>query len=54
MQLVALAGAGCTLLSAVGYAVGIHQPFPGRAFTVTGLMVGISLFVIGRALEARP
>lgn len=54
MQSVALVGGACSLLSVVGYAIAIHRPFPGRAFAVTGLMVGLSLFLIGRALEDQP
>lgn len=53
MQHVALAGAVCTALSVVGYAVGIVEPYPGRAVTVAGVMVGVSLFVTGRALEGQ-
>lgn len=53
MQRVALVGAACTALSLVGYTAGVAEPYPGRALAVTGLMVGVSLYVTGRALEGR-
>ena len=39
---VALATAGLT-----GYLVGLVVAYPGRAFSVTGVMVGITLIAIG-------
>ena len=42
-----LAGAGLILLGVVGYAVGVVAAYPGRAFSVTGVMVGIALIAIG-------
>lgn len=33
----------------VGYAAGIATPYPGRAFSVTAVMVGLTLLVVGRA-----
>lgn len=38
-----------TLLGVVGYLVGLTVPYPGRAFSVTGVMVGITLLAIGRS-----
>lgn len=40
---VALTGAGV-----LGYVAGIVAPYPGRAFTVTAVMVGVTLMAIGR------
>lgn len=51
MQPVALAGAACTLLALVGYGVGLLAPYPGRAFTLTGMMVGVALVAVGLARE---
>ncbi|WP_458189250.1 hypothetical protein [Haladaptatus sp. NG-WS-4] len=36
-----------TVLGLVGYLVGVAQPYPGRAFSITGIMVGITLVTIG-------
>ena len=35
------------VLGVVGYFGGIVAPYPGRAFAVTGVMVGIALVAIG-------
>lgn len=48
-----VAGVVLTALSLVGYAVGVVVPYPGRSFSVTAFMAGVSLAVIGRALEPR-
>ncbi|UPV99875.1 hypothetical protein M0R88_15315 [Halorussus gelatinilyticus] len=42
------AGLALTLAGLVGYLVGIVAPYPGRAFSVTGVMIGITLLAIGR------
>ncbi len=42
------AGLALTLAGLVGYLVGVVAPYPGRAFSVTGVMVGITLLAIGR------
>lgn len=49
MQAVAALGAACTTLALVGYVIALVAPYPGRAFTLTGLMVGITLFAVGVA-----
>ncbi|MFB6299247.1 MAG: hypothetical protein ABEH65_03200 [Halobacteriales archaeon] len=36
-------------LGLVGYTIGIYVAYPFRAFSVTALMVGITLIAIGRA-----
>ncbi|MFC6724123.1 hypothetical protein ACFQE1_06990 [Halobium palmae] len=42
-----LLGGGLTALSLLGYAVGVVVAYPGRAFSLTGLMVGLTLLAIG-------
>lgn len=42
-----LLGAVCTALGIGGYLVGIAVAYPGRAFSVTLTMIGITLLVIG-------
>lgn len=44
-------GIALTVLGVAGYAVGVVAPYPGRAFAVTGVMVGITLAAIGSASE---
>lgn len=41
------AGLALTGLGALGYLVGVAAAYPGRAFSVTGVMVGITLLAIG-------
>ncbi|WP_199174895.1 hypothetical protein [Halegenticoccus soli] len=41
------AGVGLTAASLAGYAVGVVAAYPGRAFSVTGAMVGITLIAVG-------
>ena len=48
------AGVALTLVGLVGYVVGIAVAYPGRAFSVTGVMVGITLLAIGSAAEGQP
>jgi hypothetical protein len=47
MDRVRTAGAALTGLAVVGYAVGVAAPYPGRAFTITGVMVGLTLWAVG-------
>ena len=42
-----LAGAGLVVLGTLGYAVGVVAAYPGRAFSVAGVMVGIALLAVG-------
>ncbi len=42
-----LAGIAVTGLGLAGYAVGVAEPYPGRAFSVTGVMVGLTLVAVG-------
>ncbi|WP_168219975.1 hypothetical protein [Salarchaeum sp. JOR-1] len=48
MDSVRIAGSVLTVLSLLAYAVGVLQPYPGRAFSVTGVMVGVTLTAVGR------
>jgi hypothetical protein len=51
MQRVAVLGAACTVLALVGYGAGVVTAYPGRAFAITGLMVGTTLLAVGIARE---
>ncbi len=44
-------GLGLTVLGVVGYVIGLLAPYPGRAFSITGIMVGITLAAIANADE---
>lgn len=52
MNRVLAVGAFLTVLGVLGYALGVATPYPGRAFSVTAFMAGLSLAVIGLSLEA--
>jgi hypothetical protein len=41
------AGAALTTLGIVGYVVGVLAPYPGRAFSLSGVMVGVTLLALG-------
>ncbi len=43
MNRVRTVGLLLTALSVVGYVIGVEAPYPGRAVSMTGLMVGIAL-----------
>ncbi len=47
MDRVRAAGIALCALGVAGYAIGVGQPYPGRAFSVTGVMVGVTLLAIG-------
>ncbi|WP_276272185.1 hypothetical protein [Haloarcula litorea] len=49
MQSVSVGGALLTVGGVAGYVVGITAPYPGRAFSLTALMVGLTLVAVGRA-----
>ncbi|RMB18330.1 hypothetical protein [Haloplanus aerogenes] len=40
-------GAGLTVVGVCGYVVGVLVTYPGRSFSLTALMVGITLAAIG-------
>lgn len=56
MDRVLSAGTALTALGLAGYVVGVLAPYPGRAATITGIMAGVTLAVIGLwgAPEAEP
>ena len=41
-------GGGLTTAGLVGYVVGIFVAYPGRAFSLTAIMVGLALLTIAR------
>lgn len=47
MNAVLVVGGTLTVVGLAGYLVGVVAPYPGRAFSVTGVMVGITLLAIG-------
>lgn len=49
MNRVLVAGILLTVVGVVGYAVGLSVAYPGRAFSVTSIMVGISLLAVARS-----
>ncbi|MEF8791145.1 MAG: hypothetical protein V5A61_13560 [Haloarculaceae archaeon] len=42
-----VAGATLVGLGTLGYAAGVVAAYPGRAFAVTGVMVGLALLAVG-------
>lgn len=44
-------GLSLTGIGTAAYAVGVAVPYPGRAFSVTLLMIGITLAAIGSGSE---
>lgn len=51
MNGVLLAGLGITVVALVGYVVGVIAPYPGRSFTVAGVMLGVTLLAISRGVD---
>lgn len=47
MNVAFAAGSALTVAGLAGYVVGVVAPYPGRAFSVSGVMVGITLLAIG-------
>ena len=43
-----LLGGGLFAVGFVGYVVGIYVEYPGRAFSLTAIMVGLTLVAIAR------
>lgn len=41
------AGVALTTLAGAGYAVGVVAPYPFRSLTLTGVMVGLTLWAVG-------
>lgn len=48
MDRVRTVGVALTALAVAGYVVGVLAPYPGRAATLTGVMVGLTLWAVGR------
>ena len=48
MDRLLLVGTAALCVGAVGYAVGVFVPYPGRSLSLTALMVGLALVVVGR------
>ncbi|MFD1635025.1 hypothetical protein ACOZ4L_04710 [Haloplanus ruber] len=40
-------GAALSVIGVCGYLVGVAVPFPGRAFSITAVMVGVTLVAVG-------
>lgn len=51
MHLATTFGSALFALGLAGYAAGVVVTYPGRAFSVTAVMAGLTLAVVGRALE---
>ena len=41
-----LIGGGLLVVGFIGYVVGIYVAYPGRAFSLTAIMVGVTLIAI--------
>lgn len=52
MNWTTLAGTGLFSLGLVGYAVGVYVAYSGRAFSLTAIMVGITLVAIARRSDS--
>lgn len=48
MDSVRAGGGLLTVLGVAGYALGLVAPYPGRAFSLTAVMVGVTLAATGR------
>lgn len=51
MHHVQAAGIALTVAGLVGYVIGVLAAYPGRAFSVAGIMVGITLLSVGGAVR---
>lgn len=49
MDRVTAAGVLCTGLALAGYAAGLATPYPGRGLTLAGVLVGLTLLLVGGA-----
>jgi len=45
------AGVAATVVGVAGYVTGVVTPYPGRAFSVTAVIVGITLLSITAGAE---
>lgn len=46
METNVVVGLGLSGLGLAGYTVGVFVPYPGRAFTATAVMVGVTLLAV--------
>ena len=46
-------GVGLFIAGLVGYVVGIYVTYPGRAFSLTAIMIGIAVAAIARQSTAQ-
>ncbi|AGB30666.1 hypothetical protein C488_10413 [Natrinema pellirubrum DSM 15624] len=53
MNRVRLAGIGLIAVGVVGYVVGVSVAYAGRAFSLTAVMIGITLVAIAPRTAAR-
>lgn len=49
MNAAAISGALLAVGGLVGYVLGLVAPYPGRAFSLTALMVGLAVVAVSRA-----
>jgi hypothetical protein len=54
MHLATTIGGALFALGLAGYVAGVFVTYPGRAFSVTAVMAGLTLAVVGRSLEVEP
>lgn len=47
MDRVRAVGVALTVAAVTGYTVGVVAPYPGRAFSLSGVMVGLTLWAVG-------
>lgn len=52
MHRLRLAGLFLSALGFLGYSIGVTRPYPGRAFSIAALMVGVTLVGIQRLERA--
>ncbi|SDQ37168.1 hypothetical protein [Halopelagius longus] len=45
------AGIALTVVGVVGYVAGTVEAYPGRSASVIGVMVGVTLYSIGRSID---
>ncbi|WP_170083319.1 hypothetical protein [Haloarcula rubripromontorii] len=51
MNTVLALGLGLTAVGLAGYVAGVAVPYPGRAFSVTALLAGMTLLAVSRSDE---
>lgn len=54
MHYLRAAGLAATALGVAGYVAGVATPYPGRAFSVTAVIVGVTLLSISAGAEVAP